>query len=269
MGRKAKTENPPAPPPDIEPTIPPNATEVVSSIEPPPEKEPGKYTSIQPGEKTFFQILREPLSEADRLDILDDIDNVSRERDELEIRLKQVSTAMKGDIADKEEKIANLIALKRQGEREQNVEVCKRIDYETGTVTIFRVDNGLILEKRGLPPEETQTKMDLESTLTPAASFDDLTAAILELPGVEQVAIFHNPDDSTNDDGIPPHHIRVVVDGGEAAQICRTIVETRPGVLTNGNHQEVIDDHVVYFSRPVAGFDCLGNMIQDENPFTD
>ncbi len=268
MGRKAKTENPPAPAPDIEPVIPPNATEVVSTVEPPVDKEPGKYTKIQPGEKTFFQILKEPLSESDRLDILDDIDDLSRQRDEIEIRLKQISTALKGEIAEKEEKIANLIALKRQGEREHNVEVCKRIDYENGTVTVFRVDNGLILEKRGLSPDESQTKLNLDSTLTPGASFDDITNAILELQGVVEVAIFHNPTDSTDDEGIPPHHIRVVVDGGEAAEICRAIVETRPGILTNGNHQEVIDDHMVYFSRPVAGFNCNGSPI-NEDVFSD
>lgn len=90
-----------------------------------------------------------------------------------------------------------------------------------------------------------------------AQSVPAIKANVLLVPGVSFVSIFEN-DTSGTVDGVPPHGIEVVVDGGATSAIAETIfahhVFSTP--LAGSVSHTVSDDdgnpHVVKFSRPTS-----------------
>jgi uncharacterized phage protein gp47/JayE len=61
-----------------------------------------------------------------------------------------------------------------------------------------------------------------------------LTAKLLDLPGVTDAIVYENPFPVTQG-GLPPHSIRVVIEGGDRADIAKTIaIEKTAGALTVG-----------------------------------
>jgi uncharacterized phage protein gp47/JayE len=60
------------------------------------------------------------------------------------------------------------------------------------------------------------------STSTPAQSINDsIQGAIAQLLGVTQVRVYENPDDTTDSNGMDPHSIKAVVQGGTQADILK------------------------------------------------
>ena len=76
--------------------------------------------------------------------------------------------------------------------------------------------------------------------------------------GVSSVAVFENTTDVTNGQGLPPHSIQVVVQGGTDADVANQIWNSKPaGIATYGSSSYVITDssglpHTIYFTRSTS-----------------
>lgn len=107
---------------------------------------------------------------------------------------------------------------------------------------------------RGAPLETDAAlrRRQSESTALPAQSvLAGITGAVLSLPGVTAVSPYEN--DTNNDytvtappSGIgplPPHSISLVVEGGDATEICQTILRHKtPGAYTYGTTRVTVPD---------------------------
>lgn len=88
-------------------------------------------------------------------------------------------------------------------------------------------------------PVETDAKLRQRQTvstsipaITPLAS---TLGAIANLPGVERVAVYENYTGTTDADGLPPHSVSAVVQGGDLQDIIDAIGEKKtPGCATYG-----------------------------------
>lgn len=84
-----------------------------------------------------------------------------------------------------------------------------------------------------------------------------LYSALIVLFGVQNVVIYENDADTTDDKGLPPHSFLVLADGGSPLEIGRAIWQNRPtGITSVGNTSVDIVDAFGYtrtinFSRPV------------------
>ena len=84
-----------------------------------------------------------------------------------------------------------------------------------------------------------------------------LYSALIVLFGVQNVIIYENDTDTTDDKGLPPHSFLVLADGGSPLEIGRAIWQNRPtGITSVGNTSVDIVDAFGYtrtinFSRPV------------------
>jgi len=71
--------------------------------------------------------------------------------------------------------------------------------------------------------EETDAELRarrLASVALPSQGIlDGLFAALAQVDDVSHVAVYENPSDSVDSDGLPPHSVNAVVDGGSAADI--------------------------------------------------
>lgn len=88
------------------------------------------------------------------------------------------------------------------------------------------------------------------------AALESIRAALLQLDDVTSVTVFENVSDTTNGDGMPPHSVEALVQGGDDAEIAETLWEnTAAGIATHGTESETVTDsqgidHTVEFSRP-------------------
>ncbi|MBC8947234.1 baseplate J/gp47 family protein [Xenorhabdus indica] len=86
---------------------------------------------------------------------------------------------------------------------------------------------------------------------------DGMLGAISLIPGVSRLRGFENDTGQTNEYGIPGHSIALIVDGGDATTIARTIaLKKTPGGGTFGDTVIKVADrhqipHPIRFSRPV------------------
>ena len=88
---------------------------------------------------------------------------------------------------------------------------------------------------------------------TPQAILANLTQ---EITAATNVAVYENITDVTNGDGMPPHSLEVVIEGGDDATIAQRIYDLKPGgIQTHGNTSFPVVDSSgftqdIYFSRP-------------------
>lgn len=91
-------------------------------------------------------------------------------------------------------------------------------------------------------------------SLTP---FDAVDAAIANVSGVTRHKLFENDTGETDSNGLPPHSISAIVEGGDAVVLANTIRGNKgQGVSTHGTTFVVVTDkygnpHTIRFSRPV------------------
>ncbi|MBS9442301.1 hypothetical protein EAE89_11455 [Photorhabdus heterorhabditis] len=85
---------------------------------------------------------------------------------------------------------------------------------------------------------------------------DGIQGAISLIPGVVRRRGFENDTNVTDNNGIPPHSIAMIVDGGDAKLIAQ-VIETKkgPGAGTFGDTEIKVADsygilHPIHFSRP-------------------
>lgn len=109
-------------------------------------------------------------------------------------------------------------------------------------------------------PVETDAALRLrqaQSVSLPALTPLDATlAAVQAVPGVIEAVIYENPTDVTDANGLPPHSIAVVVEGGDATTIATAILNKKtPGCFTYGTTSITLTDgagipHVISFFIP-------------------
>ena len=90
-------------------------------------------------------------------------------------------------------------------------------------------------------------------SLTPFAALD---GAIANVAGVTRHKLYENDTGSQDANGLPPHSVAAIVDGGDVTTVAQTIVGKKgQGVSTFGSTSVVVPDywgnpHTIYFSRP-------------------
>ena len=100
---------------------------------------------------------------------------------------------------------------------------------------------------------------------------DSIASALLTLNGVTSANVYENDQDTTDDEGRPPHSIEAVVNGGESDEIGLTIWQKKSaGIDTFGSQQVTINDsqgfpHVINFNRPLV-VDVYLNITVTEYP---
>lgn len=67
--------------------------------------------------------------------------------------------------------------------------------------------------------EELRILRDQELQQAGSSSPDAIRAALLNVPGVTNVRVFYNPTDATDGDGLPPHSVNALVQGGDDQDI--------------------------------------------------
>jgi uncharacterized phage protein gp47/JayE len=83
-----------------------------------------------------------------------------------------------------------------------------------------------------------------------------ILGAVQAVTGVSQATIYENDTDSVDANGLPPHSIAVVANGGDSAQIARAIMlKKTPGTYTHGSTSVVaVDDmgipHTMRYFQP-------------------
>ncbi|SYF70739.1 baseplate J/gp47 family protein [Klebsiella pneumoniae] len=92
------------------------------------------------------------------------------------------------------------------------------------------------------------------ASLTP---FDAVDGAIANVEGVTRHKLFENDREVTDSNGLPPHSISAVVEGGDATEIANTIRSVKgQGVSTYGTTSVIVTDkygnpYTIRFSRPI------------------
>jgi uncharacterized phage protein gp47/JayE len=104
---------------------------------------------------------------------------------------------------------------------------------------------------------ELRGRREIELRKAGSGSADAIRAHLLEeVDGVTAVAVFENPTDSTDVDGLPPHSFEVLVSGGADQDILNVIFTNKPaGIQTYGDVTGTVIDsqgvsRSVKFSRP-------------------
>lgn len=82
---------------------------------------------------------------------------------------------------------------------------------------------------------EFATRRQRSTSLRGQNSIDGLVAQLLDLDGVTQAFVYQNNTDTTDDDGIPPHYIWVIVEGGSNAEISSLIYSNIGGAGCKGD----------------------------------
>ena len=85
---------------------------------------------------------------------------------------------------------------------------------------------------------------------------ESLQGGLASVPGVSLVKVYQNDTNTTDANGLPPHSIEAVVEGGDDYDIAYQInLRKDDGVSTNGTESETVVDtmgqsHTINFSRP-------------------
>lgn len=96
-------------------------------------------------------------------------------------------------------------------------------------------------------PVETDSALrqrQAQSTSLPAQTpLESIYANVANVAGVQQLRVYENDTNVADGDGIPPHSICAVVQGGDAVAICEAIAAVKsPGTGTYGTTSEVVVD---------------------------
>jgi len=117
----------------------------------------------------------------------------------------------------------------------------------TPTLGWQTVSNGANVASPGLPIEDDATLRvrQSRSTALPAMTvMEGIFAAVDAINGVTDLATYQNDDDVADANGMPPHSIAVVVQGGDANQVASAIaLKKAPGTKTNGTTSVLVLDN--------------------------
>lgn len=102
---------------------------------------------------------------------------------------------------------------------------------------------------------ELRIRQGQSVALPSVTPFDGLDGAIANVPGVTRHKLYENDTGATDSNGLPPHSISAIVDGGDLTEIAQTIRGNKgQGVSTYGATAVTVPDkygnpHVIRFSR--------------------
>ncbi|EDQ1698057.1 hypothetical protein GP195_005012 [Salmonella enterica] len=109
-------------------------------------------------------------------------------------------------------------------------------------------------------PAETDAELRIrqgQSVAIPSITpFEGVDGAIANIAGVTRYKLYENDTGKTDGNGLPPHSISAIVDGGDVTEIARTIRGNKgQGVRTWGKTSVTVPDrygnpHIISFSRP-------------------
>ncbi|MGU6961145.1 baseplate J/gp47 family protein [Salmonella enterica subsp. enterica serovar Denver] len=109
-------------------------------------------------------------------------------------------------------------------------------------------------------PAETDAELRIrqgQSVAIPSITpFESVDGAIANIAGVTRHKLYENDTGKTDGNGLPPHSISAIVDGGDVTEIARTIRGNKgQGVRTWGKTSVTVPDkygnpHIISFSRP-------------------
>ncbi|EDS1507354.1 hypothetical protein GRY84_000768 [Salmonella enterica] len=109
-------------------------------------------------------------------------------------------------------------------------------------------------------PAETDVELRIrqgQSVAIPSITpFEGVDGAIANIAGVTRHKLYENDSGKTDGNGLPPHSISAIVDGGDVTEIARTIRGNKgQGVRTWGKTSVTVPDkygnpHIISFSRP-------------------
>ncbi|ECC1747192.1 hypothetical protein FNI40_07220 [Salmonella enterica subsp. diarizonae] len=109
-------------------------------------------------------------------------------------------------------------------------------------------------------PAETDAELRIrqgQSVAIPSITpFEGVGGAIANIAGVTRHKLYENDTGKTDGNGLPPHSISAIVDGGDVAEIAQTIRGNKgQGVRTWGKTSVTVPDkygnpHIISFSRP-------------------
>ena len=98
----------------------------------------------------------------------------------------------------------------------------------------------------GAPTETDATLRQRQSqstSLSAVTPLEAIYAAVANVSGVGQVAIYENDTGSTDGNGLNPHSVALVVTGGDSTAVATAIADTKsPGTGTNGTTTVVVID---------------------------
>lgn len=83
-----------------------------------------------------------------------------------------------------------------------------------------------------------------------------ISALVEDVDGIETATGYENDENSTDENGLPPHSIQIVVEGGDEMEIARVILERKAGGIQTYGKIEVAtpgmygDTILVHFDRP-------------------
>lgn len=111
-------------------------------------------------------------------------------------------------------------------------------------------------------PVETDAALRVRqsrSVAVPSQSiFEGIVGSVANLAGVTRLRGYENDSDTPDANGVPGHHIALIVEGGDVAAIANTIaVKKTPGTGTAGDVVQSVADafggsHIIRFSRPTV-----------------
>nr|WP_079972854.1 DUF1073 domain-containing protein [Salmonella enterica] len=102
-------------------------------------------------------------------------------------------------------------------------------------------------------PDDFTFEFNPLPSITP---FEGVDGAIANIAGVTRHKLYENDTGKTDGNGLPPHSISAIVDGGDVTEIARTIRGNKgQGVRTWGKTSVTVPDkygnpHIISFSRP-------------------
>ncbi|ECA8631739.1 hypothetical protein ERG30_24865, partial [Salmonella enterica subsp. enterica serovar Newport] len=109
-------------------------------------------------------------------------------------------------------------------------------------------------------PAETDAELRIrqgQSVAIPSITpFEGVDGAIANIAGVTRHKLYENDTGKADGNGLPPHSISAIVDGGDVTEIARTIRGNKgQGVRTWGKTSVTVPDkygnpHIISFSRP-------------------
>lgn len=109
-------------------------------------------------------------------------------------------------------------------------------------------------------PVETDAQLRRRQVLSVAlpsrSVFDGILAGVADVTGVTAFTGIDNGTSQTDENGVPPHSVAIIVDGGDAQAIANTLfIKKGPGTGTYGSTTMIVTDdygisHNISFSRP-------------------
>lgn len=106
--------------------------------------------------------------------------------------------------------------------------------------------------------EDYRVRREAELAAAGNSPPDAIRSEVLAVDGVTTCRVFYNPTDTTDADGIPPHSVEVLVQGGTNQDIGDVLLDAvAAGIGTHGTTSVVAVDsvghnHTMKFSRPAA-----------------